>query len=88
MTNCHFSTEKLSCDYYTSIKYQCVLIFAPEFHILFSDYSQVPLNCNQLLTVILTQSRLFSTNNASTVTKNFMCASAQILSHQMTVSTR
>ena len=54
----------------------------------FTEYLQVPLNCNQSLTVILTQIRLLHTDGASTSTEDFMHASAQVLSHQMTVSVR
>ena len=57
-----------------SIRHQCVLICAPDFYILFADYLQVPLNCDQSLTVVLTQIRLLYTDNASALTKNFMCA--------------
>ena len=54
----------------------------------FTDYSQVPLNCNQSLTVILTQIRLLYTDGASTSTEDSVCASAQVLSCQMTASVR
>ena len=54
----------------------------------FTDYSQVPSNCNQSLTVILTQIKLLYTNDASTPTEDSMHARAQVLSHQITVSTR
>ena len=54
----------------------------------FTDYLQVSSNCNQSLTVILTQVRLLHTGDASAPTEDFMCASAQVLSHQMTASVR
>ena len=63
-------------------------VYAPEFHMSFTDYLQVSSNCNQSLTVILTQIRLLYTDNASTSIKDSVCASAQVLSHQMTVSVR
>ena len=88
VTNCYFSAEKLNCDYCISMRHQCVLICAPEFHMSFTDYSQVPLNCDQSLAVILTQVRLLHTNDASASIKDFMHASAWVLSHQMTVSVR
>ena len=88
VTDCHFSAEKSNCDYCTSIRHQCVSVCASEFHMSFTDYSQVSSNCNQSLTVILTQIRLLYTDGASAPTEKFMCASAQILSHQMTVSAK
>ena len=63
-------------------------VCAPEFHMSFADYLQVPLNCNQSLAVILTQIRLLHTDDASTSTEDSVCASAQVLSCQMTVSVR
>ena len=51
-----------------------MLICTPEFHMLFADYLQVPLDCDQLLTAVLTQIRLLHTNDASASTENFMCA--------------
>ena len=88
MTNCHFSAEKSNCDYCMSTRHQCMLICASEFHMSFTNYSQVPLNCNQSLTVILTQARLLYTDSASTSTKDSVRASAQVLSHQITTSAR
>ena len=88
VTNCHFSAEKLNCDYCISMRHQCVLICAPEFHMSFTDYSQVPLNCDQSLTAVLTQIRLLHTDDASASTEDSMCALAQVLSCQMTVSVR
>ena len=88
MTNCHFSAEKLNCDYYISMRHQCVLICAPEFCMSFTDYSQVPLNCDQSLAAVLTQARLLHTGGASAPTEDSVCASAQVLSHQMTASAR
>ena len=55
---------------------------------LSDPHYKVPPNCNQSLTVILTQVRLLYANGASTPTENSMCASAQVLSHQMTASAR
>ena len=88
VTNCHFSTEKSNCNYCMSMRHQCVLICAPEFHMLFTDYSQVPLNYNQSLTAISAQIRLLYTSDASILTEDSMCASAQVLSHQITASVR
>ena len=65
-----------------------MLIYALEFHMSFTDNSQVPPNCNQSLAVILTQVRLLYTSGASTPTEDFMHASAQVLSCQITVSAR
>ena len=56
-------------------------VCAPEFHMLFTDYLQVSLKCDESLAVILTQINLLHTNDASTLTENFMCALAQVLSH-------
>ena len=81
MTDYHFSAEKLNCDYYMSMRHQCVLVCAPEFHMSFTNYSQVSLNYNQSLTVILTQIRLLYTSSASAPIKNSVHASAQILSY-------
>ena len=55
---------------------------------LFTDYSQVPLNCDQSLAAVLTQARLLYTGGASAPTKDSVCASAQVLSCQMTASVR
>ena len=88
VTDCHFSAEKSNCDYCTSMRHQCVLICAPEFCMSFTDYSQVPLNCDQSLAAVLTQIRLLHTNDASALTEDSMCASAQVLSCQITVSVR
>ena len=88
VADCHFSAEKSNCDYCTSTRHQCMLICAPEFHMSFADYSQVPPNCDQSLTAVLTQARLLHTGGASTPIKDSMCASAQVLSHQMTASVR
>ena len=88
VTNCHFSAEKSNYDYYTSMRHQCVLVYAPEFCMSFTDYLQVPLNCYQSLIVILTQARLLYTGGASTLIKNSVHALAQVLSHQMTASVR
>ena len=65
-----------------------MLICAHAFHMTFTDYSQVPPNCNQSLTVILTQARLLYKGGAGAPIKDFMCASAWVLSHQMTASAR
>ena len=54
----------------------------------FTDYLQVPSNCDQSLTAVLTQIRLLHTDDASAPTEDFMRASARVLSHQMTVSAR
>ena len=88
VTDCHFFAEKSNYNYCISMRHQCVLICAPEFHMSFTDYLQVSLNCNQSLTVILTQIRLLYTDDASAPTENSVCALAQVLSHQMTVSVR
>ena len=88
VTDCHFSAEKSNCDYCTSTRHQCVLICAPEFHMSFADYLQVPPNCDQSLAAVLTQARLLHTGGASAPTKNFMRALAQVLSCQMTASVR
>ena len=63
-------------------------VYAPEFCMSFTDYSQVSLNCDQSLIVVLTQIRLLHTDGAGTPTEDFMCASAQVLSYQMTASVR
>ena len=76
MTDYHFSAEKLNCDYCISIRHQCVLICAPEFCMSFTDYLQVPLNCNQSLAAVLTQARLLHTDGASASTEDSVCASA------------
>ena len=88
VTDCHFSARKLNCDYCKSMRHQCMLICAPEFHMLFTDYSQVPPNCDKSLAVILTQIRLLYTDGASASTEDSVCALAQVLSHQMTASVR
>ena len=54
----------------------------------FADYLQVSPNCDQSLAAVLTQIRLLHTDDASAPTKDSVCASAQVLSHQMTVSVR
>ena len=54
----------------------------------FTDYLQVPPNCNQSLTVILTQVRLLYEGGAGASTEDSVRASAQVLSHQMTASVR
>ena len=76
MTDCHFSVEKLNCDYYMSMRHQCVPVCAPEFHMSFANYSQVPSNCDQSLAAVLTQIRLLHTDDASTPTEDSVCASA------------
>ena len=63
-------------------------VCAPEFRMSFTDYSQVPSNCNQSLTAVLTQTRLLYTGGASAPTEDSVCASAQVLSCQMTASVR
>ena len=63
-------------------------VCAHAFHMTFADYSQVPPNCDQSLAVILTQARLLYKDGAGTPIKNSVCASAQVLSHQMTASAR
>ena len=88
VTDCHFSAEKSNCDYCMSMRYQCVPVCAPEFHMSFAYYSQVPPNCNQSLAAVLTQARLLHTGGASAPTKDSECALAQVLSHQMTASVR
>ena len=88
VTDCHFSAEKLNCNYCISTRHQCMLICAPEFCMSFTDYSQVPPNYDQSLAAVLTQIRLLYTNSASTPTEKSVCASAWVLSHQMTVSVR
>ena len=88
VTDCHFSAEKLNCDYCMSTRHQCVLICAPEFYMSFADYLQVSLNCDQSLAAVLTQARLLHTDGASTPTEDSVCASAQVLSCQMTASVR
>ena len=65
-----------------------MLICAPEFHMSFTNYLQVPPNCDQSLTAVLTQTRLLHTDDASTSIKDSVCALAQVLSYQMTVSVR
>ena len=68
-----------------------MLICAPKFHMSLTDYSQVSSNCDQLLTAVqpvLTQVKLLYTSDASALTKDSVHASAQILSYQMTTSTR
>ena len=65
-----------------------MLICAPEFCMSFADYLQVPPNCDQSLAAVLTQVRLLHTGGASAPTEDFMCASAQVLSCQMTASVR
>ena len=88
MTDYHFSAEKLNYNYCTSMRHQCVPVCAPEFHMSFTDYLQVPSNCDQSLTAVLTQARLLHTGGASAPTEDSVCASAQVLSHQMTASVR
>ena len=88
VTNYHFSAEKLNCDYYISMRHQCVLICAPEFCMSFANYLQMSLNCDQSLAAVLAQIRLLHTGGASASIKDFMHVSAQILSHQITVSVR
>ena len=88
ITDCHFSAEKLNCNYCTSTRHQCMSVCAPESHMSFTDYSQVSLNCNQSLTAVLTQIRLLHTGDASAPIKDSVCALAQVLSHQMTASVR
>ena len=63
-------------------------VCAPEFHMSFADYSQVPSNCDQSLIVILTQARLLHTGGASAPTEDSVRASARVLSCQMTASAR
>ena len=63
-------------------------VYAPEFYMSFADYLQVPLNCNQSLVTVLAQVRLLHTGGASAPTKDSVCASAQVLSYQMTASVR
>ena len=60
VTDYHFSAEKSNCDYCISTRHQCVPVCAPEFCMSFTDYLQVPLNCNQSLAVILTQAEASS----------------------------
>ena len=74
VTDYYFSAEKSNCDYYMSTRHQCVSVYAPEFYMSFTDYSQVPLNCDQSLAAVLTQIRLLYTGGASTPTKNSVCA--------------
>ena len=88
VTDCHFSAEKSNCDYCISTRHQCVPVCAPEFHMSFTDYLQVPSNCDQSLTAVLTQARLLYTGGASAPTEDSMHALAQVLSHQMTASVR
>ena len=88
VTDYHFSTEKLNYNYCMSMRHQCVLVCAPEFCMSFADYSQVPSNCDQSLTAVLTQIRLLHTDDASAPTEDSVCASAWVLSCQMTVSVR
>ena len=76
VTDCHFSAEKSNYDYCMSMRHQCVPVYAPEFHMSFTDYLQVSLNCNQLLAAVLTQITLLYTNDASAPTKDSVCASA------------
>ena len=54
----------------------------------FADYSQVSPNCDQSLTAVLTQVRLLHTDGASAPTEDSVCASAWVLSCQMTASVR
>ena len=88
VTDCHFSAGKSNCDYCMSLRHQCVPVCAHVFCMTFADYLQVPSNCDQSLTVILTQVRLLYKGDAGTPTEDSVCASAQVLSHQMTVSVR
>ena len=54
----------------------------------FADYLQVSSNCNQSLAAVLTQIRLLYKGGAGAPTEDSICASAQVLSYQMTVSVR
>ena len=58
-----------------------MLICAYIFYMTFTNYLQVSLNCNQLLTAVLTQIRLLHKDDAGALTKNSVCTLAQVLSY-------